>query len=523
MSQAIDLNPKHHKIVSDILYEIVPRAKVLVFGSRAKWSAKDSSDLDLAIDAGRPLTRKEESTLAEAFDESDLPYKVDVVDLHNVSESFKHIILRDGVGFGWPELSLGDVADFVTDKIAASSVTLENYISTDNMQVDRGGVVPAANLPQASKYNHYKPTDTLFSNIRTYFRKVWLADRAGGASPDVLIFRTKDKKQLNPLYLYYLISGQEFVDFTVLTAKGAKMPRGDKGAMMQFKLRLPSLNEQIEIVEFLRGIDQKIELNQRMNETLEGMARAIFKSWFVDFDHVHAKAEGREPEGMDARTAALFPSTFTLDGLPEGWMFKKLSDVTSELRRGISPKYIEEGGVRVLNQKCIRNGIVSFEPSRRHDNNSKSISGRELVEGDILINSTGVGTLGRVAQIWAIDEQMIVDSHVTVVRADLHQVTPVYLGLNLLTKQNEIEALGEGSTGQTELSRALLGNMDIIIPTHSVLNVFEKLISPIIQKITKNQKQNQTLAALRDTLLPKLISGELRVAPTTEPLKEAVG
>lgn len=422
----------------------------------------------------------------------------------------------------WQEVSLGDVADFVTDKIAASSVTLDNYISTDNMQVDRGGVVPAATLPQASKFNYYKPTDTLFSNIRTYFRKVWLADRAGGSSADVLIFRTKDEKKLNPLYLYYLISGQEFVDFTVLTAKGAKMPRGDKGAMMQFKLRLPSPDEQIDIAESLRCIDQKIELNQRMNGTLEGMARAIFKSWFVDFDPVHAKAEGREPEGMDSATAALFPSTFTPDGLPEGWMFKKLSDVTSELRRGISPKYIEEGGVRVLNQKCIRNGIVSFEPSRRHDNNSKTISGRELVEGDILVNSTGVGTLGRVAQIWAVDEQTIVDSHVTVVRADLHGVMPIYLGVNLLTRQNEIEALGEGSTGQTELSRVLLGNMDIIVPARPILDAFEELISPIIQKITTNQKQNQTLAALRDTLLPKLISGELRVDTATEKLKEAV-
>ena len=100
------------------------------------------------------------------------------------------------------EYTLSEIASFVGDKIPASEISRDNYISTDNMLVDRGGVEPAIKLPAASKFNHFKPSDTLFSNIRTYFRKVWVADFEGGASPDVLIFRTNDAKILDPTYLY---------------------------------------------------------------------------------------------------------------------------------------------------------------------------------------------------------------------------------------------------------------------------------------------------------------------------------
>ncbi len=426
----------------------------------------------------------------------------------------------------WQEVSLGDVADFVTDKIAASNVTLDNYISTDNMQIDRGGVVTAATLPQASKFNHYKPTDTLFSNIRTYFRKVWLADRAGGASADVLIFRTKDKKQLNPLYLYYLISGQEFVDFTVLTAKGAKMPRGDKGAMMQFKLRLPRPDEQIDIAESLRCIDQKIELNQRMNETLEGMARAIFKSWFVDFDPVHAKAEGRIPEGMDSATAALFPSTFTPDGLPEGWGIGKVGDV-AKAKGGYAfkSKDFTDAGNPVIKIKNITNdGKVVIEGSQCiSDDIAAKADKFRLGDGDLVMAMTGA-TVGKSGLIVTTDSIPYLNQRVAKFESSKFGSKIAWF-LFCLFKQEDIFSVLVGAaqgSAQPNISSSGIEAIKTVIPSDKVISAYCEVVDHLFKLWIHNEKQKQTLAALRDTLLPKLISGELRVDTATETLKAAV-
>lgn len=169
------------------------------------------------------------------------------------------------------------------------------------------------------------------------------------------------------------------------------------------------------------------------------------------------------------------------------------------------------GNIRVLNQKCIRDSVVSFSPARHHNHLSKPVKDRELIRGDILVNSTGVGTLGRVAQIWTLEEPTVVDSHVTVVRAKKTKITSTYLGLNLLTRQSEIEGLGEGSTGQTELNRGRLGNLNLTAPPLPLLERFENILTPFIDKMSCNQAENILLSSLRDTLLPKLISGELRI------------
>jgi type I restriction enzyme, S subunit len=420
----------------------------------------------------------------------------------------------------WQEVSLGDVADFVTDKIAASSVMLDNYISTDNMQVDRGGVVPASTLPQASRFNHYKSTDTLFSNIRTYFRKVWLADRAGGASADVLIFRTKDEKKLNPLYLYYLISGQEFVDFTVLTAKGAKMPRGDKGAMMQFKLRLPSPDEQIEIAESLRCIDQKIELNQRMNETLEGMARSIFKSWFVDFDPVHAKAEGREPEGMDSTTAALFPSTFNEDGLPEGWTQEPFSELINLIGGG-TPKTSKDeywnGSIpwfSVVDAPNETDVFVIDTEKKVTDLGVQNSSTKILRPNTTIISARG--TVGRVALTGV---PMAMNQSCYGIQGN--DLPDCYTYFSVKQLVSELKSRTHGSVFDT-ITRSTFETISFVKPPVELAQAYDEFVQDMMQKILSNLKQNQTLAAVRDTLLPKLISGELRVDTASEKLKEAV-
>ena len=287
---------------------------------------------------------------------------------------------------------------------------------------------------------------------------------------------------------------------------------------------VPALAEQRAIANILGTLDYKIELSRRMSETLEAMARALFKSWFVDFDPVRAKAEGRDP-GLPKHVADLFPDRLVeseLGEIPEGWTVCQLSDVTEYLSRGISPAYVETGGILVLNQKCVRDGQVDWVKGRRHDEQKKGTVNRRLKVGDVLVNSTGVGTLGRVAQVLWLPEDAVVDSHVTVVRAKTLEVSPAYLGMELRRRESEIEALGEGSTGQTELSRTRLSALMLIAPTASVLDCFSRIVAPLWSRVALAWRQSEVLSQIRDALLPKLVSGELRIGEAARIVEDAV-
>lgn len=296
-----------------------------------------------------------------------------------------------------------------------------------------------------------------------------------------------------------------------------------KGHIGSFQIPLPPRYEQRAIGQILGALDDKIELNRRMNETLEAMARALFKSWFVDFDPVRAKAEGREP-GLPKPITDLFPAGLVdseLGEIPEGWPVSDLASVSSYLNRGLSPSYIDREGVLVLNQKCVRDRRVDLNKGRRHDPIARSVEGRLLKKGDVLVNSTGVGTLGRVGQLLTVEEDMIVDSHLTVIRADERRLSWNYLGINFWSREEEIEALGEGSTGQTELSRTRLGNLPVLVPPRNIIGVFDSLSLPIRERCAVNEQQSHVLAAVRDALLPRLISGELRVKEAERVVAEA--
>jgi len=266
------------------------------------------------------------------------------------------------------------------------------------------------------------------------------------------------------------------------------------------------------------------------------MAQAIFKSWFVDFDPVKAKIaaleQGEDPlraamrtisgktddeldqlpreqyDGLVA-TAELFPDVMEeseLGEIPEGWIIKELGSLCSLLNRGITPKYIENGGVLVLNQKCIRNFKIDASKGRRHDQKKKAITAKEVFVGDILINSTGTGTLGRIAQITHLTEQTTVDSHITIVRAN-DELSPIYIGQYMRWIQPTIEALGEGSTGQTELSRSKLASLKLTNPPKNILHSFSRIISPLLQITALIEQETENLQKTRNLLLPELMSG----------------
>ena len=328
-----------------------------------------------------------------------------------------------------------------------------------------------------------------------------------------MVILRAEQRQLSSHFLYLFVRSALFKEQVKGLQSGSAQPQLPIRDMKQIEMPIPPLSDQAAICMTLGAIDDRITLLRETNTTLEAIAQALFKSWFVDFDPVHAKQQGRAPEGMDAQTAALFPDSFEeseLGMVPKGWSWSTLAECTSYLNRGISPKYVEEGGIPVINQKCIRDFSVDFSKARRHDPALRKIDGRELKQGDVLVNSTGVGTLGRVAQLLILDEPTIVDSHVTVVRAG-QKINSEYLGCFMQWKQPTIEDMGEGSTGQTELSRQKLGQLEMLQPGEKTLLAFKELVNPLKDRISLNEKSIRSLATLRDTLLPRLISGQLRL------------
>ncbi|WP_367881368.1 restriction endonuclease subunit S [uncultured Parolsenella sp.] len=195
--------------------------------------------------------------------------------------------------------------------------------------------------------------------------------------------------------------------------------------------------------------------------------------------------------------------------LPADWQWVHIEDIAKLVSRGITPKYNEHSNEIVLGQTCIRGNLVLVENGRRHC--PKRINEKWLQRGDLLINSTGVGSLGRTAQVWFDPEKLTVDSHITIVRTS-NPEHALYLGFWAFAHERYIEALHTGSTGQTELPRDYVKSMSLVLPDAETLDRFNTIAKPAVKAIVSNQAENKQLSALRDALLPKLMSGEIDVS-----------
>ena len=166
----------------------------------------------------------------------------------------------------WKEYKLGEVCEYNTKRISLNLLNRDNYISTENMVPNIGGVTLSSNLPETGNAIHYTEGNILISNIRPYFKKIWYANKKGGCSADVLCIKANE--DIKDRYLYYLLSQQEFFDYVMAGAKGCKMPRGDKQHIMNWEISLPSLPTQQKIANILSSLDEKIEVNRRINDNL---------------------------------------------------------------------------------------------------------------------------------------------------------------------------------------------------------------------------------------------------------------
>lgn len=282
-----------------------------------------------------------------------------------------------------------------------------------------------------------------------------------------------------------------------------------------FRLPIPPLPEQRAIAHILGTLDDKIELNRRMNETLESMARAIFKSWFVDFDPVRAKAEGRDT-GLPEEIADLFPDSFEeteLGEVSKGWKISKLSNVCEYIMSGGTPSTqipaYWDGDIPWMSSGETRNRFITKTEKTITNLGVEKSSTRLARSKSTVIASAGQGHTRGQTSLLLFDSY--INQSVVALAADSKQVSDYYLFFNLSGRYEELRQISDSHSSRGSLTTKLLNNLDIIIPSLELVSKFSQFTEAVVGKIQQNLLQSSMLTELRDTLLPKLISGELRV------------
>ena len=321
----------------------------------------------------------------------------------------------------------------------------------------------------------------------------------------------KDFHGNDPYFASYLL---RTIDFKSCCDKSS-VPGVNRNDLHRIPVQIPPLAEQKAIASILGALDDKIELNRRMNATLEGMARALFQSWFVDFDPVRAKLDGRKPEGMDKATAALFPDAFQeseAGQIPKGWTIQPVGEVVDCVGGGTpstaEPKYWEGGTHHWTTPKDFSSlhAPVLLDTDRKlTDAGIAKISSGLLPAGTLLLSSRApVGYLAIAAMPVAINQGFIA--------LKCNDCASNFFMLNWCqTNMAEIESRATGTTF-AEISKQNFRPICVVLPPKELVASFTSKVAPLYAQITANLLQSRTLANLRDTLLPKLLSGELSVA-----------
>lgn len=383
-------------------------------------------------------------------------------------------------------MELKDICSYVKTKVETSNYSIEDYISTENMLPEKGGITVASSFP-SGKVTEFQENDILISNIRPYFKKIWKADRRGCCSNDVLCIRANNN--VDAEFLYYLLSQDLFFAYVMSGANGSKMPRGDKQQIMNWEIELPSEKEdQRRIASILSSLDRKIELNNKINADLEEMAQAIFKNWFVDFEPF------KDGKFVDSE----------LGMIPEGWKVGTLKDLL----------YLRKDSIKAANK-----GNLPYLPI-------DTIPMHCLVATDFKSNDEAKSSLQTFEQNDIVVGAMRVYFH-RVILAPCKGITRTTCFVLSVKNENALayslmqcnqdeaisfaEKTSKGSTMPYAVWDGGYGEYKVVIPPSEVMKSFNDLLSNFFSKMNKNTIENSRLSLLRDTLLPRLMSGEIEV------------
>lgn len=370
---------------------------------------------------------------------------------------------------------LSEICEYAKDRVDVAKLNYRTYISTENMLPNKGGITIATTLPSVKQTQGFKVGDILVSNIRPYFRKIWKAEFEGGCSNDVLVFRAK--KEVNKEYLYYVLSDDTFFEYSMATSKGTKMPRGDKKALMDYLVPEHDNYSQKIIASLLKPIDELISNNENINKNLEQQAQAIFTNEFLMFE-----------------------------SLPEGWTKGSLLDIANYLNGLAMQKFRpveDEVGYPVLKIKELRQGYCDANSELCSPNIKQEYI---INDGDVIFSWSG----SLLVDFWC-GGTCGLNQHLFKVTSDKYDKWFYYSWTNHHL-QKFVAIAADMATTMGHIKREELAKSEVYIPTSEDYSRIEKLLSPIYDLIIANRIENKQLADLRDTLIPKLMSGELDIS-----------
>ncbi len=339
-----------------------------------------------------------------------------------------------------------------------------------------------------------------------------------------------DASRVNPFFVGYQLRSERFRQYVLAVRSGSAQPGANAKQLGAFTVELIDRALQDEAVEILRALDDRITLLRETNATLEAIAQALFKSWFVDFDPVRAKAEGRPPEGMDATTASLFPDSFEeseLGLVPKGWEVLPLRQLCA-FQKGCSYKgdgLADGEGAYMFNLGCFNEPrVYAFQKVKRYVGDYKPK--HQVYPGDLIIANTDMtqqrDILGRPLLVPSGMAPGFISHHVFKVEVGERFGSQIRDFLFFSFQQAVFRERAVGyATGTTVLAlpRDALEEHCVVLPSQSLLMAFSDVVSPLLAAIHENEERATLLTQLRDTLLPRLISGQLRL-PEAETLLE---
>ena len=478
----IDLSPRNLAIVQRVLRDHVPGCAVRAFGSRAKWTAADYSDLDLAVVGESELGSGTLARLREAFEDSPLPMRVDVLDWHDISPEFRKLIERDCIDVldtaplsSWRRTTLGQCASLVRDGVMPASCGDVPYVGLEHIGQGTLSLLGRGSAQDVeSAKTAFRAGDILFGKLRPYFRKVIRPRFDGICSTDIWVVRPQ--ADVDAGFLFYLLASSRFVDAASQGADGTRMPRAKWEHVSGFAFRLPPLAEQGAIARILGALDDKIELNRRMAATLEEKVRALFKSWFVD-----AKEPGGPQHADLNEYASLNPESWSATNRPESVAYVDLANTKWGIIERVEPYEWQDAPSRA--RRIVRSGdtIVGMV---RPGNGSFALIGR-----DGLTASTGFAVLRPKADF---DAQFVWCA---------------------ATSKENVERLAHLADGGAypAVSPEAVAATPVAVADAPVRRKFADTTGPMVAKYLAAGEEARALADWRDTLLPKLISGEIRI------------
>lgn len=364
---------------------------------------------------------------------------------------------------------------YAKGKIAVERLNAQTYISTENMMPNKGGIVDASSLPSVQYTQQYLKGDVLVSNIRPYFKKIWIAEYDGGCSNDVLVFRANSS--CDPTFLYYVLANDAFFDYATATSKGTKMPRGDKTAIMQYDVPDFDMGTQLRIGKLLRSLDDRITTNKRINDNLQQQALSVFRKAFINIEE-----------------------------LPSSWTKGCLLDIADYLNGLAMQKFRpseNEIGIPVLKIKELRQGSCDASSELC----SPSIKTEHIIhDGDVVFSWSG----SLLVDIWC-GGTCGLNQHLFKVTSKTYDKWFYYLW-TAHHLERFIAIAADKATTMGHIKREELSKAEVVIPSQNDYEKIGAVLQPMIDLIIANRIENKKLATLRDELLPKLMSGEIDVS-----------